>query len=475
MHPPDGRRAALLPAEGLPLTAFEEFMLLDDRPSHPMVIVARFDFSDGPPPPALAEAFAATVSEEPLLAARIARGPGRPRWLPATLPTLAQATAASPPSASATLAHPLPRIDPDIGPMLHASVVTHPAGWSISVAVHHAACDGLGLVQFMDRWLLAAAGKASRRPRPLADTLAALGRRGRVAGSWREFSRMLPKLAKGLEGVKQFVARDVVDLGNATEPPPDQARDDTAACWQPTIIATTLDETSVEQLDDRALAAEVMVNDLLMAAVVTTLGEHVDGRPVPIAGEPWIRLATPMSLRTKSDHALPAANRVSMVFLDRRPGDRLDIPRLLRSFKDQMDLIRSHSLGHIFPLSLAAARLLPGGVRRTTSRSQPQATAVLSNLGRCFHRSPLVDDAGHLCIGESRLTGWWIVPPIRPGTALAAATHETAGRRTIAFHIDPHRIPLHQAQAWLDRMRAALQPSAGAVAAGNILEQAAGR
>lgn len=204
---PDGDHTQLLPAGGLPLTAFEEFMLLDDRPSHPMMIVVRFDFTDGPPPPTLAAAFTATASQEPLLAARIARGAGRPRWVPTALPELAWTTAEASPADSATLAPPLPRIDPDVGPMLKASVITHPAGWSLVAAAHHAACDGLGLVGFMDRWLLAAAGKSARRPRSLADTLAALGRRGRVAGSWREFGRLLPRLVKGLEGVKQFVAR----------------------------------------------------------------------------------------------------------------------------------------------------------------------------------------------------------------------------------------------------------------------------
>ncbi|MFM8635509.1 MAG: hypothetical protein ACKOEX_11980, partial [Planctomycetia bacterium] len=358
---------------------------------------------------------------------------------------------------SATLAPPLPRIDPEIGPMLHASVVTRQTGWSIIVAVHHAACDGLGIVGFMDRWLSCAAGKSARRTRGSAEAIAALGRRDRVAGSWREFSRMLPKLAKGLEGVKQFVARDVVDLGHAPGMPSGPTEAVASTPWQPTIIAVTLEESLVERLEHRAMAEEVMVNDLLMAALMTALGEHVDGRVMPADEKAWIRLATPMSLRTKSDHALPAANRVSMVFLDRRPGDRFDTPLLVRSFKDEMDVIRGHSLGHIFPLSLAASRLMPGGLGRTTNNPKPQATAVLSNLGRCFHRSPLADDAGTIRVGDSQLTGWWIVPPVRPGTALAAATHETSGRRTVAFHLDGSRVPLPVGRGWLNGMYATLE------------------
>ncbi|MFM7034903.1 MAG: hypothetical protein ACKOYJ_06915 [Planctomycetia bacterium] len=457
MLSPAGSHASLLPATGLPLTAFEEFMLADDRPSHPMVIVMRLDFTDGPPPSSLAEAFSATISEEPLLAAHVVRSRGRSRWMPAPSPPLFQAEDGSASADSTTLAPPLPRIDPKIGPMLHASVVTRQTGWSIVVAVHHAACDGLGIVGFMERWLLRATGKEARRPRGSAEAVTALGRRGRVAGSWREFSSMLPKLAKGLEGVKQFVSRDVVDLGHARPTAPETVEPAPLTLWQPTIIAMTLEESLVERLERRAMATEVMVNDMLMAALMTTLGEHVDGRAVPADEKAWIRLATPMSLRTKSDHALPAANRVSMVFLDRQPGDRLDAPQLVRSFKDEMDVIRGHSLGHIFPLSLAASRLMPGGLKRTTNSPTPQATAVLSNLGRCFHRSPLTDDAGTIRVGDSRLAGWWIVPPVRPGTALAAATHETSGRRTVAFHLDGSRVPLPVGRGWLDGMYATLE------------------
>lgn len=450
-----------LPAAGLPLTPFEEYMLLDDRPSHPMVIAARFDFSDGPPPPHLADAFDATLRQEPLLAARVTKHRrGGHRWQPGPPPALAfsadQSGADEPPGSF------FPRIDPFRGPMIHARVITRSAGWSIMVAVHHAACDGLGLVGFMDRWLLHAGGKQGRRPRPAADILAALRERGRVAGSWREFVRMLPRLAKGLEGVKQFVSHEVAALGvpPGAERWEGSAPDDSTA-WQPAIISATLDEDLVERLDEAARTAGVMVNDLLMTAFVTTLGTQLDGHGTEPVCRDWIRLATPMSLRTKADHALPAANRVSMVFLDRRAADRLDQPALLRSFKDEMDVIRGHNLGHIFPLSLAASRWLPGGLRRTTRLPKPQSTAVLSNLGRCFHRSPLADDAGRLRLGESRLAGWWIVPPIRPGTALAAATHETHGQRTIAFHVDAARVSVARAQCWLDGMHEALRSYAG--------------
>jgi hypothetical protein len=445
----------------MPLTAFEEHMLLDDRPSHPMAIVTRFDFTDAPPPATLEEAFQETLQSEPLLTARIAsRRRGRPRWVEACQPCLLRSRTQRITADAIEWTGSPPRLDPHAGNVLHAEVIEHGAGWSILMAVHHAASDGIGIIGFLERWLLAAEGKHSRRRRHSDATMAALATRDRVASSWTGFTRMLPKLAKGLEGIGEFVRHDIIHLSEGTaDPSLAGGPSSPVTSWQPLILTATMDGDVVAGLEHTAKAHSVSVNDLLATALLVTIGNHVSttgkaaGGPItPATGSEWIRVAIPMSLRTKHDHALPAANRVSMVFLDRRPEDRHDADRLATSIHDQMELIRSHALGHIFPMSLAVGRLLPGGLARTVRRPKPQCTAVLSNVGRPFHRSPLADADGTVRVGGGRLTGWWGVPPIRPGTALAVGTHETCGRRTVAFHIDRHRFPVDAAQTLLQAM-----------------------
>lgn len=435
-----------LPAAGLPLTPFEEHMLADDRGSHPMVIEARFEFTGGPPPATLAEAFAETLREEPLLTARVV-GRGRSaRWQAGGVPALDNV-------AGEAGDRPLSSMDPRVGPQIRARVCTTATGWSLAVAVHHASCDGLGLVGFMERWLLRAAGRSGRRTRRAGDVLATLASRDRVASSWRSFLQMLPKLRVGLQGVRQFVSRRVLSL-DADAAPPEAAR----------IAAVTLDESVLAGLEDAAKRADCMVNDLLATAVIEVLGDLLEAAPAADGGDGWIRLGVPMSLRTKSDHLLPAANRVSMVFLDRIPGDRRDRPALLRGVRDEMELIRSHNLGHIFPLTLRAFRWLPGGLPRHSARPETQTTAVFSNLGRCFHRSPLLDDEGNVRVGESRLDQWWIVPPIRPGTALAFATHETCGERTLACRAAGARFSAADLEGILASVAGLLRDAARAVA-----------
>ena len=441
-----------LPAAGLPLTPFEEHMLVDDRRSHPMVIEARFDFSGGPPPAALAAAFAETLREEPLLTARIVRRGGGYRWVPTEPPQLVWGASGAGGGAGSSAAV----LDPLGGPQMHAAVIEHADGWSLQVVVHHAACDGLGLVGFMERWLLRATGRTGRRERAAADVLATLAGRDRVTTSWGSFVRMLPKLSVGLQGIRQFVSRRLLSLDAAGA---ESGRDAVA-----TITAATLDAEVLDGLERAAKQAGCMVNDLLATAVITVLGDLAERGPAERDPDGWIRLGVPMSLRTKSDHLLPAANRVSMVFLDRMPADRLDRGQLLQGVRGEMELIRSHHLGHIFPLTLRAFRRLPGGLRRHSARPETQTTAVFSNLGRCFHRSPLLDEQGRVRVGDCRLESWWIVPPIRPGTALAFATHETCGRRTLACRAAGARFSAADLEGILASVAGLLRDAARAVA-----------
>jgi hypothetical protein len=437
-----------LPSRGLPLTAFEEHMLLDDRPSHPMAIITRFDFTDAPPPDNLEEAFQTTLTAEPLLTAQVsARRGGRPRWIEASRPRLHRSRTPRIASDMVEWTGSLPRLDPATGSVLHAEVIEHDAGWSILLAVHHAACDGLGIVGFLERWLLAVEGKRGRWRRQPAATMAALTSRGRIATSWPEFIRLLPKLAKGLEGVGEFMRHDVIELSDAVADRLPDSASASPAPWQPLVLSVTVNEEVVAGLETTAKAHSVSVNDLLATALLVTIGAHVSQTETD-----WIRVGIPVSLRTKNDHVLPAANRVGMVFLDRQPDDRHDRIRLAATVRDQMAIIRSHSLGHIFPMSLEVGRLLPGGLARTATRPKPQCTAVLSNVGRCFRHSPLADADGVIRVGGGRMTGWWGVPPIRPGTALAVGTHETSGRRTIAFHVDRQRFAPEAAQTLLHAM-----------------------
>ena len=68
----------------LPLAAFEEYMLGDDRPEYPMGIVGRLGFTGRLDPQAASAAFQEVIRCHPLLRAKIQKtAAGRWTWVPA--------------------------------------------------------------------------------------------------------------------------------------------------------------------------------------------------------------------------------------------------------------------------------------------------------------------------------------------------------------------------------------------------------
>jgi hypothetical protein len=68
----------------LPLAAFEEYMLWDDRPQHPMNILARLKFDGQVNRQAMEEAVVSVVARHPLLRAKVRKSPsGRLEWIAA--------------------------------------------------------------------------------------------------------------------------------------------------------------------------------------------------------------------------------------------------------------------------------------------------------------------------------------------------------------------------------------------------------
>ena len=68
--------------------------------------------------------------------------------------------------------------------------------------------------------------------------------------------------------------------------------------------------------------------------------------PKPSGG--WLRLCVPISLRSDDHRGLPAANVVSMVFLDRRRNGLVDPEQLLRGICREMNQIKRLRLGEAF-------------------------------------------------------------------------------------------------------------------------------
>ena len=163
------------------------------------------------------------------------------------------------------------------------------------------------------------------------------------------------------------------------------------------------------------------------------------------AGE-WISFAVPMNLRQGDDSRMPAANVVSMVFLQYTPAQIADPARLLRGIHAEMDLILRRQLGLTFVLSLSVVRALPGGLAGRANQRRCEATCVVSNLGRAMADSPLPRRDEKIVAGNVVLDGIDFFAPVRHGTAVTVGLVHYAGGLQICMQYDRRSISEVQAE-----------------------------
>ena len=151
----------------------------------------------------------------------------------------------------------------------------------------------------------------------------------------------------------------------------------------------------------------------------------------------WLRLTVPINLRTAADRDMPAANVISMVFLDRLPRDMADGRQLLQGIHTEMGRIKRLGLGLTFVLSLWAVRRLPGGLPRMVRPARCSATCLLSNLGPVLADGPLPRQGGQIALGRGGPRNDRRRGPFAALTYTAFSVFSYAGRLGITLHYDP--------------------------------------
>jgi hypothetical protein len=436
----------------LPLVPFESYMLADDRPAYPMNMFLRLRFTGRFDRTALDKALSIAVSHHPLLAAVVRRSGRRTVWMAADhVPGVCWLT--TPPAES------LPSLAPlDVRVEAGLRVVScEDAGRTdITIQAHHACCDGLGILGFAEDLLISYAkvcgvAPALRLHALQPERLPGRGRFGLTAGT---LLRRLPQQARGLLGAWRFLVRTPEPLiphqphpaGGAVpvDYPASLTRQLTRAEWAGLVRAS-------RRL--RVTTNDLLVRDFFLSVNDWRLRAGVDG-----CG--WLRLAVPISLRTLADRRLPAANVVSMVFLDRRGGDMEDPQRLLDSVHQRMSLVKRLQLGLTFVLSLGVCQWLPGGLGRRTRMGLCMATAVLTNLGTVAGHCPLAHEDDQLVVGEAVLRSVDGLAPLRPLTCVAVALLLYAGRLHITLHYDSRVLAATNACRLIDDFTARVRESA---------------
>ena len=319
---------------------------------------------------------------------------------------------------------------------------------NIIFEVHHSASDAAGIARFIEDILCDYArqiGFADVQRKPVNPDL--LTRRSIFGQKQNGILRTWSKQVWGLVRAWAFLLNRVVPLtptkpdGNASAPGVDY----------PAILHRDLTVMETECVLLKAKALGITINDFFLCSAFFSM-KHWREQHVNDTRRGNFRIAVPINLRTSADKQMPAANIVSMVFLDRKPTKIFDTPFFYRGIFREMRHIKRCDLGWTFIHGLTLFRRIVGSVRKMTQQNRCWTTATVTNLGRLFCDVPLPRREGRIRMDESlELIGVETSPPVRPWTALGISVSSYADYMTINLHYDSAVLTRSDAQTILER------------------------
>lgn len=422
-------------------------MLGDDRSAYPMSCFLRLKFNGSLDRERFEMALRTATSRHALLSSLVRKSGRRQfHWVPANNQT----------SEVRWLEHPNPSGYP---PATHLNV-QHQAGlvshvlsnadsFHFTMQFHHSCCDGAGAFRFLEDLLTVYANSvglpSERLPLPMIDEQT-LPLRNSFGLTLSRCLKFIPSQMVGLLGARQFLMRKPVPL----VPHQLATTDSVPGSNYPAVLGFQFNQVETSSILAAAHRQAVTVNDLLARDLFLALDDFRLRQRIGKDTD-WLRLAIPMDLRGDWAQNLPAANAVSLVFLDRQRPNCGDPMQLLHGIHKEMDLIKRHQLGFTFLMSLKLRRSLPGGLASAMQKNcECMATSVLTNLGRPFANSHLPRQDGKIVVGGVVLEAVEVLAPLRPYTCASFSLTTYADQLSIVLHYDIRVLSQNQAEDLLN-------------------------
>lgn len=446
LNPPRAALASLFP---LPLSDFEYYMFVDDRPTHPMVFVVAVDVAGTLSRGAFETAVSAALAVHPLFSCRIARVARRGwcwvadpqsaadiRWTEIPEPQSGEREAVSAVAAEWPDI-PIQALDLQRHSGLLIEVMHRRLCGRIVFHLHHSCCDGIGALEFVGeilaRYGQQTAAEAESRPefeppcvqklrdRDTMDTGPAVTQRHR-----RSVKRVIGK-------VRRLLLRRPLPL----RPLSAESRSSAAPVPARAIQSRMLPRSVSRGL--RALAARrsVSVNDLLIREMLLQILDW-NQRAGEVPSDSWLRVSVPVSMRTAQHERMPATNIVSYAFVTRRVSECRNPEELLASIHRQTSDVLYHREGIVALRFLHFLRLIPGAMKLVLGFKSCFCTVVLANVGDLRKRF-----SGHMPLqrnlwvaGNLTVEGICGVAPVRPNTRAAVTIGEYGGQLCVHLRTD---------------------------------------
>ena len=154
-----------------------------------------------------------------------------------------------------------------------------------------------------------------------------------------------------------------------------------------------------------------------------------------------LRILIPFSLRDETHNKMPAANCVSMAYLEARQEilseDSSNNPVLVSELVEQVSFIRRWNLQYSWIESIESfAKIWPivklfKFRKASPTKKAPIATTVMTNLGRVFRGSGLVDNEGTLAVNGMVVNSFHLILPCTATTMVNFSVNFYGNRLTL--------------------------------------------
>lgn len=436
-------------SNGLKLTTIEKYYLNDDRPAFPNNFFCWLRFRGELDHDAAQTAIDQIAKRHPLSCVTARRDQsGRLRWVKTNGKLEFEVVEQSDSAAQTNF----DRINPLQDNTMRLWKIRTPVGWDVVFQGHHAAVDGMGGLQLVADWMVAYSqlfpGKNQAKLHRVDPTL--IPNRNHLDLFSRDFLSRLYCQPLAIIGAGRFLGRQVVrivpDLISAEERPSFNGQ----VCEGfPKFKSRTLCRSDYSKLQVVASNAQSTVHSMLMRDLFLAIHGWRKEQGYYRIGE-RIRLMMPMSIRNMSDRRLSAANRATLVQVDRRDHHFEDPQRLLEMINDELRFIRRNKLEKTFLIAVRCLSVVPGLVRRIAMSKKCRATSALTNLGAPFDRLKLPAKGEKITIGKLVLENFDLIVPLRQHTPAVFAVARYAGELLITMQYDPRLIGDEKAESLIE-------------------------
>lgn len=441
--PIGAKRSSDSAPDRLRLTDFEAYMLLDDRPSHPMVITMALHIHGDLNRKRFCEA-CANALENHLLLRSVVVGRGRKlEWRSSNVRPKTEWVNESQPSSP-----PVPYIDLRKSIGIRTRVEWTQQRSVVYFFLHHACCDGISALRFiadvLAHYATMSATKAMRPSLPAFRTELLPERSPLSAGQ-----RTTVSLRQFVKEVAKIVLRGSANLRSS--------RVRIANKPNRSVVTRTLPRSSVRELRQAANRLGVTTNDLCASEFACVLADWNKAESKIGAGP--LRLILPLSLRQPEHDEMPATNCISYLPIEFSADDATDADSLARRFHARTTSSLASNFGLVFLKTLALGRRIPGALPWFVGLRRRLCTAVFANVGDVRRSIPtqFPQSQGRIVAGDIRVDRIDGVAPIRPNTAIAISIGTYAGDLIVNMQADPAVLSNRDADALLDSLMRRLE------------------